>query len=75
MFVRFDARPYIAHGDDPLDAIQSAWSELPAGSTLAVCAPFEPRPLMMLYSSRGIGVRTQSSEPGVHWLFIGPKPC
>jgi hypothetical protein len=73
--VCFDVRPLLTQGQDPLDAILAAWAALPAGSRLAISAPFEPRPLAALFSAQGLPVMPQQSGPQDHWLFIGPKPC
>ena len=73
--IRFDARPLLAQGQDPLETIQAQWLAVPCGSSLAICAPFEARPLLALFSSQGLAVQHQQLGPQEHWMLIGPKPC
>lgn len=72
---KMDVRPLLSQGKDPLDEIMAAWTALPAGEALAVCAPFQPQPLMALFSAQGVAVQCRQQGPGEHWLLIGPKPC
>ena len=71
----FDVRPLLAKGEDPFEAIQSAWAALGPGQRLAIGAPFEPRPLAAFFSSQGIPVQWGAPEPGLFWLLVGPKTC
>ena len=48
-----DARPIIAAGDEPFDAIMTAAATLSEGEDLVVLAPFEPVPLEGVLSSQG----------------------
>jgi len=48
-----DARPIIAAGDEPFDAIMAAVASLAEGEDLIVLAPFEPVPLEGVLSSEG----------------------
>lgn len=49
----FDARPVIAAGQEPFEAIMAAVAELSPGEDLVVLAPFEPVPLEGVLSSQG----------------------
>jgi hypothetical protein len=73
--VLFDVRTMLDNGLDPFSAIQEKWAALEAGGILAVCASFEPRPLMAYFSSQGVQVRPGATLPGECWVFFGPKPC
>ena len=48
-----DARPIIAGGGEPFDAIMAAVSSLQDGEDLVILAPFEPVPLEGVLSSQG----------------------
>ena len=48
-----DVRPILARGVDPLDDILAALGGLGSGGLLHVTAPFQPRPLIALLTSRG----------------------
>ncbi len=48
-----DARPIIAAGGEPFDAIMAAVASLAEGEDLVVLAPFEPVPLEGVLSSEG----------------------
>jgi len=48
-----DARPIIAAGGEPFDAIMAAVASLDEGEDLTVLAPFEPVPLEGVLSSEG----------------------
>jgi uncharacterized protein (DUF2249 family) len=48
-----DARPIIAAGGEPFDAIMAAVATLAEGEDLTVLAPFEPVPLEGVLSSEG----------------------
>ena len=49
----FDARPIIASGEEPFNAIMEAVSNLQDGEDFIIFAPFEPVPLEGLLSSQG----------------------
>ncbi len=48
-----DARPIIAAGDEPFEAIMAAVSALGADEELVVLAPFEPVPLEGVLGAQG----------------------
>ena len=48
-----DARPIIAAGEEPFDAIMAAVASLSDGEELVILAPFEPVPLEGVLSSQG----------------------
>jgi uncharacterized protein (DUF2249 family) len=48
-----DARPIIAAGGEPFDAIMSAVADLAEGEDFVVLTPFEPVPLEGVLSSQG----------------------
>lgn len=51
--VTVDARPIIATGDEPFDAIMAAVAGLEDDEELVILAPFEPVPLEGVLSSQG----------------------
>jgi uncharacterized protein (DUF2249 family) len=74
--VALDVRPVIAGGRDPLADILSALTPLPAGSALAVTAPFRPAPLERLLGGRGHRTQVLALERGAHVLLclVGGGP-
>lgn len=53
-----DVRPILAGGRDPLDAVVRALDASTGGAVLVVVAPFRPRPLEALLTSKGHTVST-----------------
>lgn len=52
-FKRFDVRPHLARGEEPLPLIRARIDALTAGHGLTVVAPFLPAPLIELLKSEG----------------------
>ena len=69
-----DVRPLLAAGQDPLEAILDRWKNLAPGACLLLHAHFQPRPLIALFSARGVQARPHADAPDDHWLLLGPKP-
>ncbi len=59
-----DARPIIASGGEPFDAIMAAVAALADGEELVVLAPFEPVPLEGVLSSQGFSYEPQDLGGG-----------
>jgi len=70
-----DAREALARGGSPLDGVLQAWEALPAGEGLCVIAPFEPAPMLSLFSARGVQGRCVQAGPEEYHLQLGPKAC
>lgn len=70
-----DVRPLLAQGQHPLDKVLEAWAALAPGQSLAVIAPFEPAPMMALFSAQGATVACRQAGPEEFHLLIGPKAC
>lgn len=62
----FDARPMLAAGDEPFDAIMAAVAKLEPGEDLVVLAPFEPVPLEGVLSSQGFTYAAEALD-GDDW--------
>ncbi len=62
----FDARPTLANGGEPFDAIMEAVAGLGPDEELVVLAPFEPVPLEAVLGSQGF---TYEAKPldGEDW--------
>jgi uncharacterized protein (DUF2249 family) len=56
----FDARPLIAAGDEPFEAIMAAVAALGEGEDLVILAPFEPVPLEGVLGSQGFAYDAQA---------------
>lgn len=59
-----DARPIIAAGGEPFEAIMSAAASLEADEALVVVAPFEPVPLEGVLSSQGFAYEVEDLGGG-----------
>lgn len=59
-----DARPIIAGGDEPFDAIMEAVAALAPDEDLVVLAPFEPVPLEGVLSSQGFTYEAEAIGEG-----------
>lgn len=70
-----DVRPLLAQGRHPLDQVLEAWAALAPGQRLCVIAPFEPAPMMALFSAQGAAVACRQAGPEEFHLLIGPKAC
>ncbi|GGK51106.1 DUF2249 domain-containing protein [Salinarimonas ramus] len=62
----FDARPMLAAGFEPLPSILDFVEELAPGSSFAVEASFEPKPLVRLFEGRGYSANSQALAAD-HW--------
>jgi uncharacterized protein (DUF2249 family) len=58
-----DARPIIAVGGEPFEAIMAAVASLGEGEDLIVLAPFEPVPLEGVLSSEGFSYEATELDP------------
>ncbi len=68
-----DVRAALARGESPLDGVLEAWAALPKGARLAVIAPFEPAPMMAMFSAQGVAVACREAGPDEYHLLLGPK--
>ncbi len=59
-----DARPLIAAGDEPFEAIMAAVASLGDDEDLVVLAPFEPVPLEGVLGSQGYSYEAVEIGPG-----------
>ncbi|HSL56846.1 MAG TPA: DUF2249 domain-containing protein [Acidimicrobiales bacterium] len=64
-----DARPVLAAGGEPLDAILSAAADVEPGAAFAVIAPFEPVPLVGLLGGQGFEADPRPLEGG-DWRVV-----
>ncbi|MGH9305528.1 MAG: DUF2249 domain-containing protein [Acidimicrobiales bacterium] len=62
----FDARPMLADGGEPFDAILAAVAALTPGEELVVLAPFEPVPLEAVLGSQGFAYEARPLD-GEDW--------
>jgi hypothetical protein len=58
-FQRFDVRPVLAAGGDPLSEIRRKLDALPANGGLLVIAPFLPSPLIERLGGEGYASRVE----------------
>lgn len=65
---RFDARPLLAQGEEPLSQILESSSALEDGENFELIAPFEPVPLYDVMRTRGfrVDVCTRDDETGAY---------
>jgi uncharacterized protein (DUF2249 family) len=72
-FKRFDVRPLLRRGEEPLPAILKRVQELAAGAGLIVIAPFLPSPLIELLGSQGIASKVERGEAGSWIVYFWRK--
>jgi len=66
-FKRFDVRPLLKRGDEPLPEILKRVQALDTGEGLIVIAPFLPSPLIELLGSQGFQSKIERGNPG-SWI-------
>jgi len=66
-FKRFDVRPLLKRGDEPLPEILKRVQALDTGEGLIVIAPFLPSPLIELLGSQGFQSKIERGDPG-SWI-------
>ena len=66
-FKRFDVRPLLQRGAEPLPQILQRVQALKPGGGLIVIAPFLPSPLIELLGSQGFASKIERGEAG-SWL-------
>lgn len=60
----FDARPVLARGDEPFQAIMAAAAETADGEVFVVLAPFEPVPLEGVLGEQGFRHHAEELDGG-----------
>jgi hypothetical protein len=73
---RIDVRPILAGGGDPFREIVAAASEVPAGGSLLVIAPFNPLPLREILEASGFRSKVLRTAEGT-WevTFVRGAPA
>jgi len=66
-FKRFDVRPLLQRGGEPLPEILRRVEAIKPGSGLIVIAPFLPSPLIELLGSKGFDSKIERGEAG-SWI-------
>ena len=66
-FKRFDVRPLLQRGEEPLTEILKRVQALAAGEGLIIVAPFLPSPLIELLGSQGFQSKVERGETG-SWI-------
>ena len=66
-FKRFDVRPLLKRGEEPLSEILQRVQALETGEGLIVIAPFLPSPLIELLGSQGFHSKVEHGEAG-SWI-------
>ena len=67
-----DVRPLLQAGDDPFQAIMEATSELAAGQSLRLIAPFRPVPLLSVMANRGFAASESALGDGDWEVLFSP---
>jgi uncharacterized protein (DUF2249 family) len=65
-----DARPILAGGTDPFDAIMDKLKTMDERHTLKIINTFEPIPLLNLLKKKGYVYVTERPEDGVVWTYL-----
>ena len=66
-FKRFDVRPLLKRGEEPLSDILKRVQSLKTGEGLIVIAPFLPSPLIELLGSQGFASKVERGDAG-SWI-------
>lgn len=66
-FKRFDVRPVLKRGEEPLPQILKRVQALDPGAGIVVIAPFLPSPLIELLGSQGFASKIERGE-GASWI-------
>lgn len=66
-FKRFDARPLLKRGEEPLPQILKRVQALNSGEGIIIRAPFLPSPLIELLGSQGFASKVERGE-GASWI-------
>lgn len=66
-FKRFDVRPLLQYGEDPLSKILQRVQALKTAEGLIIIAPFLPSPLIELLGSQGFRSKVERGEEG-SWI-------
>ena len=72
-FKRFDVRPLLRRGDDPLSEILKRVQSLAADEGLIIVAPFLPSPLIELLGSQGFASKIERAEAGSWIVYFWPE--
>ena len=72
-FKRFDVRPLLKRGEEPLPAILKRVQALEAGAGLIIVAPFLPSPLIELLGSQGFQSKVERGEAGSWIVYFWRK--
>ena len=66
-FKRFDVRPLLKRGEEPLPQILPRVQALDSGEGILIIAPFLPSPLIELLGSQGFASKVERGE-GASWI-------
>jgi hypothetical protein len=69
-FKRFDVRPLLKRGGEPLSEILQRVKSLPLGAGLVIIAPFLPSPLIELLGSQGFASKVEHGERGAWFVYF-----
>ena len=72
-FKRFDVRPLLKRGEEPLPAILERVRSLKEGEGLIIIAPFLPSPLIELLGSQGFQSKVERGDAGSWIVYFWRK--
>ena len=72
-FKRFDVRPLLKRGEEPLPQILKRVQALNSDGGIIVIAPFLPSPLIELLGSQGFGSKVECGEAGSWIVYFWRK--
>jgi hypothetical protein len=72
-FKRFDVRPLLKRGEEPLPQILKRVQALDPDAGLIVIAPFLPSPLIELLGSQGFASKVECGEAGSWIVYFWRK--
>ena len=69
-FKRFDVRPLLQRGEEPLSEILQRVKAIAPEEGLIITAPFLPSPLIELLGSQGFASKVEHGERGTWFVYF-----
>lgn len=69
-FKRFDVRPLLQRGEEPLSEILKRVKAIAPEEGLIITAPFLPSPLIELLGSQGFASKVEHGERGTWFVYF-----
>ena len=74
IFKKFDVRPLLARGEEPLPLIRARVDALTPGDGVTIIAPFMPAPLIELLKGEGFKSTIERRQDGAWAVYFWLEP-